>query len=856
MPPDELGFIPEASAAPLPKTPDDGLGFVPHENSKESDLGFVPEEKDKSVYEGGAQQAVAGLEGLAKGVAGPLATLAETKLLGIKSEDIEGRAEANPWTHGIAEGTGLIGGALIPGVGEYTIGAKIGQIGKAAEVAAKAAEIGKVGQTAIKLGLEGGIFHIADNASKMILGQTDPEAPVASLLAGTPAAVLLGGGLGAAGGKAATKLQDMANSRAAGVASNFLSDLGNSFEFFTKNKDVPMAATEEAQHLYDTVSSAAQSGFSLKRESIEKLTKELAPATTSAYVNGMLHTLENTPGELQGSPGFRRALGEWKARTSIEKDIIGAHANVPSAADIFEATDDFKREVGKLAKFDSPQFGHQDQEMGKAAGNLYHNLRKSLENPGAWGEMGNFQKELNSAYSKMLTPLKAFESSAMSKNEQLVKQVDQAKIASIFRSVEKGKPLTGFRDAKVSGFFDPARKFLETVDKLHMDQGLESNIPKVPTTVLDKMLNKEISHGAKVGEWLFGAGPGAIGWAGSHAVGTAVGTAVGHPYLGFRAGEHLFPMIREMGLKPTRAAVSATLRALSAGEPGAIPEAIHYADGIRNGAARIEASIDNLFKVGGKQYMESDHSSDHREKLKKFVEDGTLSDQLANMAAPALPQKGSEEQKFAEGGPVLAPAPALASKKPVGRAIPKNDRMSTVFPEQSMLLGAAKSRINGYLNQIRPQAVSAKLPFDEHVADKGKERDYNKALDIANKPLSVIDHIKNGTLDPDHVKHMNALYPELSNHLQKKISEQIIKAQLKNEKPPYKVRQAMSLFMGAPMDSNLTQANIMAAQASFMKAAPPGQGAPKGSSTKGLSDVSQQFQTHDQAIQSRQRRPK
>lgn len=852
--PEESAPVAANSAVPVSDLPE-----VP-ESDLPDDVGSEPAKPSNDLYGGGTQQAIAGLEGAAKGVAGPLATWGEKHILGVPEADIVGRQEANPWTAGIGEAAGF-GGSMLTGVGEAAL------ISKAANALTKTAELGKVAQTVIKLGLEGGMFHMGDNASKMILDQTDPEAPVASLLAGVPAAALLGGGLGYLGGKVGNKLQELASNKSANSIPQFMTDLGNRFELMSKHGgDVVGAGTDEAQHLYDTVAGAVEDGFSLKRDSIEKLTKDLDPGTVSSHVNEMQAALEDVPEELRNSAVFKRALGEWQSAVTAERNVVGVPTNIPSAADIFEATDNFKRKLGKLAKFDSPQYGAVDQEMGKAAGNLYHYTRTSLENPEAWGEMGKFQKELNGAYAEMQTPLKAFESSATSKDKDLEKRVDPAKIASIFKSIQKGKPLAGFRDDKVAGFFDPARKFLNTVDSLHAAQGIESEIPKVSTNTLDAMLKKEVSSGAKWGNWLFGSGPGAIGWAGGHVAGTIAGaaaTAAGAgpaaPYLGYRAGEHFAPMFKEMGLKPTRVAVSAVLKALSSGEHAGIPQVVNYAEGISKGAGRVENAINNLFTIGGKQQTQAASSEKDREKLREYVENGTLNQQIqdqANKGSGGAPMV-TPAPSFAGGGEVLAPQPHMPVSKPVSPLLAGADHIAAVFPQQAMLLGAAKSRINGYLNQIRPQAITSKLPFDDHMDDKAKKKSYDRALDIANNPLSVVDHIKSGTLEPEHVKHMNQLYPELSNHLQKKIMEKVTDAQMKNEKPPYKVRQSLSLFMGQPLDSNLTQQNIAAAQMSFIsqKSAPPAGGQNKGS-TKGLSDVSNQFRTHDQSIQNRQNRSK
>src|SRR6202035_4649539 len=74
-------------------------------------------------YESVGQQAITGLEGAVQGLAGPLATLAETHILGVDPKDIAARAAANPWTHGIAEGA-TMAGSLALGVGEAGLIAK------------------------------------------------------------------------------------------------------------------------------------------------------------------------------------------------------------------------------------------------------------------------------------------------------------------------------------------------------------------------------------------------------------------------------------------------------------------------------------------------------------------------------------------------------------------------------------------------------------------------------------------------------------------------------------------------------------------------------------------------------------
>lgn len=132
------------------------------------------------------QQIITGIEGTAQGLAGPLATLAETKLLGVKPEDIKGRAEANPWTHGITEG-GAFAASMLYGVGEA------GLIAKGAGALAKSAKLGKMGSLALKGAIEAASFTTSDEITKVLLGQPgDPEIPVGAALLHVGAAGAMG----------------------------------------------------------------------------------------------------------------------------------------------------------------------------------------------------------------------------------------------------------------------------------------------------------------------------------------------------------------------------------------------------------------------------------------------------------------------------------------------------------------------------------------------------------------------------------------------------------------------------------------------------------------------------------------
>lgn len=293
----------------------------------------------------------------------------------------------------------------------------------------------------------------------------------------------------------------------------------------------------------------------------------------------------------------------------------------------------------------------------------------------------------------------------------------------------------------------------------------------------------------------------------SHLVGKAV--KYGTDYAGYKVGGvpgaitgHILGQYLEKAINKNLPQVSqkyvgpAILKAAASGKVNNIAQILDHATTIGKGASKISNSIENLFNAGTNKAIDYEASEKERERLREFIEEGGVDAQIRNEATEqGLPQ-------FAKGGSV--------------RPAPENE-ISHVFPEQNVLLNAAKARVSTYLNSQRPIPNPMKLPYDKEIKDRQKERQYNQTLDLANNPLSIIKHMKHGTLLPKHVQDFKSMYPELHEHLSKKITEKIMKGQLKDEKkPPYKTRQAMSMFLGSNLDSTLNQPNIMAAQNVFV----------------------------------------
>jgi hypothetical protein len=225
--------------------------------------------------------------------------------------------------------------------------------------------------------------------------------------------------------------------------------------------------------------------------------------------------------------------------------------------------------------------------------------------------------------------------------------------------------------------------------------------------------------------------------------------------------------------------------------------------------AGIDSKIADLLE--GKGRKEESVGDDERDRVKQYVEDNSLNDQLKT------------DQSYAEGGEVAPSKPIIKSG------------VATAYPEQAMMLGGAKARVHNYLNSVKPQKHLG-LPFDSIPPQKENDRHYNNAVDTAARPLHILDQIKDGSIEPSKFKHFAQMHPELHELLKKKMTNKITEMQTnKGKKPPFKIRQAMSVFMTQPLEQSLTPQAIIAAQATFQPQQPQ-QGPVKGSgkSTKEL----------------------
>lgn len=296
--------------------------------------------------------------------------------------------------------------------------------------------------------------------------------------------------------------------------------------------------------------------------------------------------------------------------------------------------------------------------------------------------------------------------------------------------------------------------------------------------------------------------------------------------------------------------VPAALKALGGGaSPAEVLSTVGYAVKVARGAQRINKAVENVFKSGGNEAapIATDFA---KRQIKESIENNDLQKSIEAEAAQQnngqAPQEG-----FATGGEIKAEAP-----QPVSQG---SEYLAKHYPEQNILLQQARGRISGYLQSIKPNSHPQSLPFDRKPTGRLEHQAYDQALGVAAAPLSVLNHIQKGSLTPDHVRHIQSMYPEIYQELSQKLTHEVSTLQSKGLAVPYKTRIGLSLFLGAPLDSTMTPDGIATIQGLYAqgRAQQQAQGAGLGKSTaNSMAKLAQNSQTSGQALASRQLRAK
>lgn len=288
-------------------------------------------------------------------------------------------------------------------------------------------------------------------------------------------------------------------------------------------------------------------------------------------------------------------------------------------------------------------------------------------------------------------------------------------------------------------------------------------------------------------------------------------------------------------------------RWMANGATGSVEAVCKYADKVARGQSVLNNAVDAIFKGGAEQTYQAVNQRD-LDRLREYIDNGGIDANVEEEASQLQAVPG-----FAEGGEIK-----VAPKRARGL---HDEAIAATFPEQNALIQSARTRISQYLMMQKPQKLTPQLPYDRAPDNKQADKEYTRALEVALAPAAVLKHVKDGTVLPDHIRHLQSMYPELTEHMRKKVTERVVKDQLEGKKPSRRIRQGLSLFLGSPLSSEFTPGAIQAAQSAFAlkrqdQTTPPQQGQSRGSkrSTRSLSKSDRAYLTDDQAREARQQK--
>jgi len=731
------------------------------------------------------EMAKTAVEGLGEGIAGPISPAIE-RLGGERPEDIRSRAETNPWTHGISKAVGL-GAGLMTGTG--LPGLAVGA-GKA------------VGGTLARGAAEMAVLALGDEATKAVL--QDPNQTATNAIANVGLSSVLGGAMGVAGKAASSLFGKVGDVLADSKMGKWVGDVKDRLGYHIDNPNPGTSLSDHMTQYYEDMKGLTDSvrgGEGLKAQDIAAtLPESITPnirnvmGDTIQHISGAVDKIAAEPAIYQGGAG--KALEAYRDRliTGISEDS--------SPKELFTALDQFKKDIAPLKKWNSLS-PETEKPASKLIGDVYGKVQMALEDQGAWGEAGKIQSEVNQAWSKYIPALKDAEKSFTIPTAEGTRIIDPGKLQTYINQTDK---LSGeIKRGRMQDFLEASENFKSTLKDTYSRLGLEAPTTISPQALLDTV--QSLSSGAKFADTLVKRGLAKMGGqAIGGSVGAAAGSVVGMPAVGAALGS--------MGLGPVFESLLPTivkpLLSKEANAP-AVQAALDYAQA----AVRTEGVLKRAVKA---------------------ITSGTVLDISDRLIKSAPEELERLDKMVAEVS--LAP----------DKLLNMGHNLAHYMPDHSSALTAHSSNIIQYLVSQKPHPAS-QLPFDrEFKANDVHAGQWNRTLQLADKPLSILKTIQSGRSTMRDMQDMTAMYPQMLSNIKDKLMQGVLDAKSSGKSIPYATRMHMSLFVGEPLDSTMVPSSIQALQAVFAVAGTPAspQKGSKGS-TKALAKGPAMYATPSQA---------
>lgn len=860
--------------------------------------GAIPIDQFKSAddeYGGAGQMALTGIEGVAHGFAGPLATGVEKGLSaigvpGLTPHDQEMRADTNPVSANVGEIGGFTTG-LATGTGEAALLARLGEGAVGAAKLGEAASVGgKILSGAVRAGAEVAGYQAGNETSKVINDPTQILTDPGKALGSAAINIGLAGILGGAGGAVL-----------GAVPAGWRAFAGRSAteEGITKATDMASEAVPQASDDATQAVTNQPTGDTLT-DSIQK------PSEKESFLKGLQKQKENAAeiraaGETIGVPvsssqtsasdyvqSMDSALSQSPTVAGIQRqqEIQNGFDKIGGIIDqtVAPATDSTAFERGEMIK----------SQIQNKVDNIYTPLREGYAQRAALGETialpdAARQKQFNS-----LVELSQKFEKASPETAQMIEDVGhglnrQENVADLdeYMKVLSQKQ----RALRISGDHYGANAMGEAIEKVEDFQvrqiakqgaelqaqgadhakaiandivnqhkalkakyadfksilgdlagdsklgkgattagGLSSKLEDIPSEKLvDKMFDKKNSQGLArlqknfpdVFETVINGKKGDLVEAaqGNH---KALLKSIFDPKTG------LSPEMRNLMFKPEE------LKMLDASKtwidslpknvgPSGTPKGLAYMNAVgANVHPTITGMVDrlagsilqntrdfgikSLLKFATPAEIETNKATadfiQHANKGANTLDKATKAFFKSGELIPQhlLPTKESRERLDKSLDAFKSPDTALNVGGSIGHYLPDHQTAAAMMAAQAA----------NYLHTLKPDPQPA-TPFDfTPPVDKAAQAKYDRALDIAQQPLMILQHAKNGTLLPQDVQTIQAVNPSVHQMIVENMTHELIDQKAKENHITYHQKMSLATLLGSPVDSSMTPQSMQA----------------------------------------------
>ncbi len=182
---------------------------------------------------------------------------------------------------------------------------------------------------------------------------------------------------------------------------------------------------------------------------------------------------------------------------------------------------------------------------------------------------------------------------------------------------------------------------------------------------------------------------------------------------------------------------------------------------------------------------------------------------------------------------------ALPPEQLVNTLSKHNSDLSQVAPNLAPAIHAVAVKGINFLHSKLPKPNQEFLGDDQWKPSKSQQAQWLHYHEAVNNPISILSHIKEGTLSNNHLEALNTVHPELMNEMKQKVMEQMNPKAMK--KLNYSSKISLSKFLGQPLTGSLIPQVIQADQAVYASqgapTAPAGAPKRKGSTLGGLAKL-------------------